>query len=126
VELMVVLIILGVILGIGIPKYAKVQAQAEYDADVARLKGIAKEVEMYAAKKDDYTPKSISYLTTNKIIDNVVLNRKKNGTKSVKNDGKKISEVSGSSTFRFDSDLGCITEASLNNVIKGLIGNPIY
>ena len=30
VELMVVLIILGVILGIGVPKYAKVQAQAEY------------------------------------------------------------------------------------------------
>ncbi len=40
VELVVVLIIIGVVLGIGVPKYFKVQAQAEYDADVANNKKI--------------------------------------------------------------------------------------
>lgn len=126
VELMAVLIILGVILGIGVPKYAKVQAQAEYDADKAMIESLAKEVEIYAIKEDDYTSKTISYLTSNNIIDDVVLNRKNSGTNSIKNDGKKISEVNGSLSFQFDADLGCVTETSLNNVIKGLIGNPVY
>ena len=38
IELMVVLIIMGVILSIGMPKYARIQAQAEYDGDVAMIR----------------------------------------------------------------------------------------
>ncbi len=125
VELVVVLIIIGVVLGIGVPKYFKVQAQAEYDADVATIKRLAKEVEMYAVKEDNYTDKTISTLTSQNVIENVVLNRKKSGNKSVKNDGSKISSVGGTLKFKFNS-LGFITDDSLDAVIKGLIGPPVY
>jgi len=125
IELMVVLIIMGVILSIGMPKYARIQAQAEYDADVATIKRLAKEVEMYAVKEDNYTDKTISTLTSQNVIENVVLNRKKSGNKSVKNDGSKISSVGGTLKFKFNS-LGFITDESLNAVINGLIGPPVY
>ena len=53
IELMTVLIILGVILGIGVPKYIQVQNQAKHDADVATLESMARIAETYAVSWQD-------------------------------------------------------------------------
>lgn len=53
IELMTVLIILGVILGIGVPKYIQVQKKAKYDADVATLESMARIAETYAVSWQD-------------------------------------------------------------------------
>jgi prepilin-type N-terminal cleavage/methylation domain-containing protein len=53
VELITVIILLGVILGIGVPKYATLQAQSEWDADLATLQSMEKAAEIwYALYKD--------------------------------------------------------------------------
>ena len=126
IELMAVLIILGVVLAIGVPRYMKFQAQAEYDADVARIKSLAKQAEMYAVRNDDYTDKTISFLTNNNVINDIDLERRNDGSgNSVKNtDNKTISQVKGSATFKFNADIGCVTEDSINDVIFDLIGKP--
>jgi type IV pilus assembly protein PilA len=69
VELMTVLIILGVILGIGVPKYMKVQAKAKYDADIATLQSIVKAAETYAVSRNDYSAITFQDLADVGIID---------------------------------------------------------
>ncbi|NLO76837.1 MAG: prepilin-type N-terminal cleavage/methylation domain-containing protein, partial [Clostridia bacterium] len=54
IELMTVLIILGVILGIGVPRYLQVQAKAEWEADVSTIRNFAKAAETYAASINEY------------------------------------------------------------------------
>jgi type IV pilus assembly protein PilA len=80
IELMTVLIILGVILGIGVPKYMQVQAKAKYDADIATLQNIVKAAETYAVSKNDYSDIKLSDLATAGIIDNPVKLNNENPT----------------------------------------------
>ena len=54
IELITVIVVLAIILGIGIPRYAKIQAQSEWDADVSTLKNLEKAAELY------YTRNSLS------------------------------------------------------------------
>lgn len=42
IELITVIILLGIVLGIGIPKYTMMQAQAEWEADVVTLQNLEK------------------------------------------------------------------------------------
>lgn len=128
VELMVVMTILGIILAIGVPNYMKIQAQAEYKADEAKIKELATQVEMYAVRTNDYSAKKIVDLTDvdNKIIEDVTLNRMNDGSgKSVKNEANKtISAMAGSAAFQFDQNICCIDETKLKQLIITLIGNP--
>lgn len=50
IELITVIVVLAIILGIGIPRYAKIQAQSEWDADVSTLKNLEKAAELYYAR----------------------------------------------------------------------------
>ena len=139
VELMTVLVILGIILGIGVPKYLRIQNQAEWDADAAVIKGFAKEVEMYVIKNDvdlaavshkvslkDLLGDAAEGSSWGKVIDgSIVLNRKKEDDKSVKN----TDALQGFGSllnveFKFDQDFGTIT--NVDEVITALIGNPLY
>ena len=126
VELLAVMVILGILLGIGVPKYIKLQAQSEYDADVAMIKSLAKAAEMYVVKTDNYNNKTISNLVTNKAIKDVILNRKNSAGASVKNTGLRITQVKDTATFVFDPDTGYVTDASLRQVITDLIGSTVY
>lgn len=127
VELMTVLVILGVIMAIGVPRYTKIQAKAEYDADEVTIRSLVKEVEIYAVRNNDYSSKSIKWLTNQKIINDVALNRKNDGSnKSIKNaDKKTISQVAGDASFEFD-ELGFVKETSVKQVIRKLIGDSPY
>jgi prepilin-type N-terminal cleavage/methylation domain-containing protein len=53
IELITVIVLLGVILGIGVPRYAIMQAQSEWDADVITLKNFAKAAELYYARLEN-------------------------------------------------------------------------
>ena len=93
IELMTVLIILGVILGIGVPRYLQVQAKAEWEADVSTIRNFAKAAETYAASINEYNKGvTIEQLIGAGLIDGeIVLNRKKKGDNSntsVKNKGE--------------------------------------
>ena len=89
IELITVIVILGVILGIGLPKYAKMQAQSEYDSDVATLRNFAKAAEVYWASTPGATsPVSVDTLDSAGLFDKTtVLKRQKaaSGTASVRN-----------------------------------------
>ncbi|MDD4666147.1 MAG: prepilin-type N-terminal cleavage/methylation domain-containing protein [Clostridia bacterium] len=132
VELITVLVILGIVLSIGVPKYLKIQAQAEYDADAAIIKSFAKAAEMYVVKNDldlsEENTVSLDTLITAKVIDGTkVLKRKNDGSdKSVKNNGTSISAYS-SESFEFDAVMGTVTnlEGDTGLIVK-LIGKPIY
>ena len=131
VELITVLVILGIVLSIGVPKYLKIQAQAEYDADAAIIKSFAKAAEMYVVKNDldlsEENTVSLDTLITAKVIDGTkVLKRKNDGSdKSIKNDGTPISAYAES--FVFDAVMGTVTnlEGDTELIVK-LIGKPIY
>ena len=57
IEMITVIVVLGIILGIGLPRYAIMQAQAEWDADVATLQNFGKMAEvLYAVDKTAGTP----------------------------------------------------------------------
>lgn len=51
IELITVIVILGIILGIGLPKYAKMQAQSEWDSDVTTLRNLEKAAEVLYASQ---------------------------------------------------------------------------
>jgi type IV pilus assembly protein PilA len=91
IELITVIVILGVILGIGLPKYAKMQAQSEYDSDVATLRNFAKAAEVYwASTPGAKSPVSVDTLDGAGLFDKTtVLKRQKgSGTASVRNSGQ--------------------------------------
>jgi prepilin-type N-terminal cleavage/methylation domain-containing protein len=102
IELITVIVVLGIILGIGVPRYAIMQAQAEWEADVVTLKSIAKMAEIYFAqgelpagitKSGNYYKIEITYLHNAGLFDqNTVLNRIRSDNityKSVRNSAKK-------------------------------------
>jgi len=131
IELMTVLIILGVILGIGVPKYLKIQAKAEWDADYKTIQNIAKAAEVYAAQKNLYgSPVGIKAVLINKNIieGNLVLNRIKSGSTSAKNEGntKLLEMLSTDKSFSFDGTSGRVTQATFDAVVDALIGPTPY
>lgn len=140
VELMTVLVILGIILGIGAPKYLRIQSQAEWDADAAMIKSFAKAAEMYVIKNDvilttENNSITLDDLITNKVIDGtIVLNRTNSNdaaNTSVKNTGTSISDY-GTVKFIFDPDIGNVINLEKyegdrdKGVIVKLIGRPVY
>lgn len=97
IELIVVIVILGVILGIGLPKYITTQAITEYESDVITLQNVEKAAEMFVVTNPSALtwPKNGNGNIEISIIDidnkglfdkKTVLNRKRAGTKSVRND----------------------------------------
>lgn len=119
IELMVVLVILGIILAIGGPQYAKIKNQAEYDADRAIIEGLARSAEMYAARINSYDSVRISALITSGDIQNVKLNSRNNDLEHV------LAEPSlNSLEFEFDPNLGFVT--NLEDVILALTGGEEY
>ena len=134
IELMTVLIILGVILGIGVPRYLQVQAKAEWEADVSTIRNFAKAAETYAASINEYNKEvSIQDLIGAGLIDGeIVLNRKKgsgeSNTTSVKNKGEEgeedVETAHKTVAFKFNNESGRVN--NLSNVIQSMIGNPPY
>ncbi|MDD2401124.1 MAG: prepilin-type N-terminal cleavage/methylation domain-containing protein [Clostridia bacterium] len=126
IELMTVLVILGVIMGIGIPRYVAVQDQAEYDADVATINSIAKAAETYVAIKNVYADSDvgvkISELVTAKFIDgDIALNRADGGGRN-KDGSEKIGTTHKDQVFTIDAETGKCND--LAAVIIAMIGNP--
>jgi len=132
IELMTVLIILGVILGIGVPRYLQVQAKAEWEADVSTIRNFAKAAETYAASINEYNKAvTIDQLIEAGLIDGeIVLNRKNSGSSntSVKNKGEvgeeNVAKAHGLKEFRFSPDSGRVV--NLGEVVKNMIGRPPY
>jgi prepilin-type N-terminal cleavage/methylation domain-containing protein len=130
VELMTVLIILGVILGIGVPKYLQVQAKAEWEADEATIRNFAKAAETYAASINKYSDVALSELDTAGIIDtDIVLNRINDGSNnSIKNTGTETTPPqavkANDQTFKFNQETGNVN--NLGEVVCKLIGKPPY
>lgn len=124
IELMTVLIILGVILGIGVPKYLQVQAVAAWEADETTIKNYAKAAEVYAASINTYGgPVSIDALIDAGLISDEALNRINDEGVSEKNeDGKTIAQVDAEAAFTFNLETGAVN--NLGTVIKKLIGPP--
>jgi type IV pilus assembly protein PilA len=125
VELMTVLIILGVVLGIGIPKYLQIQKMAEWQADETTIKNFAKAAETYAASIDNHGDLPMATLVEKGLIDgDIVLNRTP--------DGKNIKTVVGATTaaavtgyaFIFDKETGNVTNlyTADTGIIPKLIG----
>jgi prepilin-type N-terminal cleavage/methylation domain-containing protein len=127
VELMTVLIILGVIMGIGVPKYLRIQSQAEYDADVKTITNIAKAAEAYAAQKNTFGNIALSTLITNKIVDgDIALNRKNGGTgdPSIRNENGTTKISSYAVNFNINAESGQVT--NLSTIIITMIGKTLY
>lgn len=131
IELMTVLIILGVILGIGVPRYLQVQAKAEWEADVSTIRNFAKAAETYAASINEYNQGvTIEDLIDAGLIDGaIVLNRKSGGENntSVKNKGEEGEQnvtAHNGVEFTFNNQSGRVN--NLSNVIQTMIGNPPY
>jgi len=127
IELMTVLVILGVIMGIGIPRYVAVQDQAEYDADVATINSIAKAAETYVAIKNSYANADvkvkISELVNAKFIDGTIaLNRLKGGTGRNKDGSEKLTGTYDAQEFSISYLTGKCND--LATVITAMIGNP--
>jgi prepilin-type N-terminal cleavage/methylation domain-containing protein len=132
VELMTVLIILGIILGIGVPKYLQIQAKSGWEADVDTIANFARAAEIYAASNNEFHKKiTLGTLIDNKLIDgDIQLNRKNNKSNiSVKNKGEatgleKIGTTHKDVPFSLNTNTGNVN--NLGRVIQHLIGNPPY
>lgn len=68
IELITVLVILGIILLIGIPRYMKYQERARWDADASTIKQFAKAAEVYAASHEGTTTVPVQDLITSKDV----------------------------------------------------------
>jgi len=132
IELMTVLIILGVILGIGVPKYLQVQAKAEWEADASTIRNFAKAAETYVSSTNEFNqPVTIQDLIDAGLVaEEIVLNRVNSGTanKSKKNKGEtgeeSVGTKHGTVDFTFNNQTGAVK--NLSNVIQEMIGNPPY
>jgi len=136
VELMTVLIILGVILGIGVPKYLQVQAKAEWEADESTLLNIVKGAETYAASMNQYDAGvTIKQLIDDKIIDGTIKLNRINGAAmnpsqtagtSFKNEkGVTIATIAGATEkFNFNTSTGNV--CNVGAIVLKFIGNPPY
>jgi len=118
IELITVIVVLGIIMGIGLPRYAIIQAQAEWDADVTTLDNLIRATEvLYATDKtvgtlgsDGYVLIGVEFLHKAGLFDGgTVLNRIREGllpdddakTKSIRNTAKipLFTEVSGAAMY---------------------------
>ena len=141
VELMTVLIILGVVLGIGIPKYMQIQNKAEWDADEATIRNMAKAAEAYAASMNLYDEVKITDLAGANLIDGTMKLNRIEGVlsgisgatagNSYKNKGataKTVAEAGANFAFKFkDKDGKTIgSVVNLGAVVKAFIGKPPY
>jgi prepilin-type N-terminal cleavage/methylation domain-containing protein len=121
IELITVIVVLGIIMGIGLPKYALMQAQSEWETDVVTLKSIAKMAEVFYAQgdlagvlvDDGYYKITIEKLHDAGLFDkNKVLNRiVGDNYKSVRNSGNETLEDYGVHIW-IDGDTG---EADFND-----------
>jgi len=136
VELMTVLIILGVILGIGVPKYLQVQAKAEWEADSTTIRNIVKAAETYAASINHFKDGvMMDKLIDDNLIDGEIALNRINGSAmepagtpgvSYKNEkGKTIAEIAGSNTKFLFNTLGGNVRNTGDIIIK-FIGEPPY
>lgn len=108
IELITVIVVLAIILGIGIPRYAMIQAQSEWDADVSTLKNLEKAAELWYARnpfaKDIATSGNIEIEFDDisgegQFDPETILKRKKasGSTESERNTAKtKLSDIMGS------------------------------
>ena len=128
VELMTVLIILGVVLGIGIPKYLQIQKMAEWQADETTIKNFAKAAETYAASIDNHGDLPMATLVEKGLIDgDIVLNRTPDGKNTAA-----LKTVVGATTaaavtgyaFNFNEETGNVTNlyTADTGIIPKLIG----
>jgi prepilin-type N-terminal cleavage/methylation domain-containing protein len=132
VELMTVLIILGIVLAIGVPKYLQIQAKSGWEADVDTITNFARAAEVYAASNNEFHKNiTLGTLINDGLIDgDLQLNRKNNGSNvSVKNKGEaagveKIGVKHKDVPFSFNTNTGNVN--NLGKVIQHLIGNPPY
>jgi prepilin-type N-terminal cleavage/methylation domain-containing protein len=130
IELMTVLIILGIILGIGVPKYLQVQATAAWEADEATIKNYAKAAETYAATTNKYGDGStagkgvtIQTLIAAGLIGNDALNRVNDGSgNSKKNEDGTTIDTYNAQEFLFNPSTGTVN--NLGKIIKAMIGRP--
>ena len=137
IELMTVLIILGVIMSIGIPKYLMLQAQAEYDADVITIENIARAAEVYVTQRNSYAPVLLSDLITKNIIDGELALNRINSSRVSSNDSSNTSIKNEKKEITLDdySDIVIIfnsTSGRIDNldgdegIIVEMIGKPLY
>jgi Tfp pilus assembly protein PilE len=145
VGLMTVLIISGVVLVMGAPKYLEIQAKSEWDADKLTIENMAEEswdadantiinfakaAEIYAASNNKFHINvTLGDLVNVGFIDgSFVLYRKNNGidNTSVRNKGeevvKKIDPDYKAVSFSFNNETGRVN--NLGKVIQHMIGNP--
>ena len=132
VELMTVLIILGVVLGIGIPKYLRIQERAEWQADENTIKNIAKAAETYAASINIHEDLPIKTLIDKGLIDGkIVLNRAPDGKQNPKTNTLADTVTANPDLkFTFNEETGNVTnlydykegETQITGIITLLIG----
>ena len=121
VELMTVLIILGIILAIGVPKYLKIQAKSEWDADKITIENMAKVAEVYAAQKNITGDIGLNVLIQKGIIDGEIpLNRVPEG----KNTSNKQIKDYNNVVFSISNESGQIE--NLPAIITTMIGSDPY
>lgn len=137
IELITVLALLGIIVGIAIPRYSRIHSQAEYESDELEISNMVRLLETYLTQRPDYLENksnvdgfytlTLTQLINDGVIDDLVLKRKNDSRgNSVKNEGKAISDVAPNASFIYDANIGSVTEASLQDTITSLIGNPLY
>ncbi len=117
VELMTVLIILGVILGIGVPRYLKIQAKAQWDADATTIENFARAAQIYATQRNDFSPVKINAVLIQKgLIDgDIELSSKKAKIKDL---------TSGTNDKQFEFVDGEVS--NLTQITESLIGKDPY
>jgi len=117
IELMTVLIILGVILGIGVPRYLKIQAKAQWDADATTIENFARAEQVYATQRNDFSPVKINAVLIQKgLIDgDIELSSKKAKIKDL---------TSGTNDKQFEFVDGEVS--NLTQITESLIGKDPY
>ncbi|HOB81971.1 MAG TPA: prepilin-type N-terminal cleavage/methylation domain-containing protein [Peptococcaceae bacterium] len=76
IELITVIVILGIILGIGIPRYLHIQFKQEWNSDAVTLRSVLKSAELYYVQNPTDDSVSFGDLISQGYIDDVVLKRK--------------------------------------------------
>lgn len=131
IELITVIVVLAIILGIGIPRYAMIQAQSEWDADVSTLKNLEKAAELWYARNPFAKNKATSGYIEIEFGDisgegqfdpDTILKRKKasGSNESERNTVKdKLSDIMGTTiTIDIDPNIGKV-------VFKDLVGTDV-
>jgi prepilin-type N-terminal cleavage/methylation domain-containing protein len=110
IELITVIVLLGVILGIGVPKYATLQAQSEWDADLATLQNMEKAAEIWYALYHDETgaDENISFieLHTKNLFDKNTKLKRLRAAAGTKSERKSTSLETLDPTVTIDPDTG--------------------